>query len=344
MKRKLSKKIVANEKIKPISLKTEHSAADVIAETATAETKISAAETAVSRCDCKNSGDETVAERDCEIAVSDCGTVVSDCENLTTATKFTEKMTGKQAEEIIADKSPELSERKNHGKLRSLDFGKCVFAYVLGGLVGTIWETVLNLCKGKGFVYCNGSIFTPINFVYGFGALIIWIFLANSNRKPYVTYLYGMIGGGIVEYLLSFLEEMILGARSWDYSTEFLNINGRTTIPFMLFWGLLCLAVVYCVYNPLAKIYDKCPKKVMTTIAIVMLAIVVADLTITVTALARYSARQQGIVSKTDLGKFLDRVFNDDYMKLHFPNQKMTPADAGALMFFSPKFVGYMSF
>ncbi len=253
-------------------------------------------------------------------------------------------MTDKQAEEIIADKSPELSERKNHGKLRSLDFGKCVFAYVLGGVVGTLWETVLNLCKGKGFVYCNGSIFTPINFVYGFGALIIWIFLANSNRKPYVTYLYGTIGGGVVEYLLSFLEEKILGARSWDYSNEFLNINGRTTIPFMLFWGLLGLAVVYCVYNPLAKIYDKCPKKVMTTIAIVILAIVVTDLTITVTALARYSARQQGVVSKTDLGRFLDRVFNDDYMKLHFPNQKMAPADAGALTFFSPKLVGYMSF
>lgn len=328
MKRKPNKKTAANEKIKPIQLETGNLATETI----------------IVGDDCKNSAvDEVIAECTCETAVSECE---NGYENLTAATEITKTITDEQKEEFIADKSPELSERKNRGKLRSLDFGKCVFAYVLGGIVGTLWETILNFCKGKGFVYCNGSIFTPINFVYGFGALIIWIFLANSKRKPYITYLYGTIGGGVVEYLLSFLEEKILGARSWDYSNEFLNINGRTTIPFMLFWGLLGLAVVYCVYNPLAKIYDKCPKKVMTTIAIVMLAIVVTDLTITVTALARYSARQQGYVSKTDLGRFLDRVFNDDYMKLHFPNQKMADdtGSLGALSLFSQKLVGSLSF
>lgn len=330
MRRKSQKKTTAKEKTKPIPLGTENSAL----ETVTVECGILNAETSVSEWEYENAGTAAVD-------FGKCG-----CEGISPSqtAEIAETITDEREEEIIADKSPELSARKNRGGLRSLDFGKCVFAYVLGGVVGTLWETVLNFCKGNGFVYCNGSIFTPINFVYGFGALIIWIFLANSNRKPYITYIYGAIGGGIVEYLLNFLEEKILGARSWDYSNEFLNINGRTTIPFMLFWGLLCLAVVYCVYNPLAKIYDKCPKKVMTTIAIVLLAIVVTDLTITVTALARYSARQQGVISKTELGLFLDRVFNDDYMKLHFPNQKKLSENSGALTFFARNLAYSMSF
>ena len=327
MKRKSNKKTAANEKIKPITLEAEN----VANETVAVECGILNAETSVSEWEYGNAGTAAV---DCECK----------CESPSKNAEIAETVIDEQ--EIIADKSPELSARENRGRFRSLDFGKCVFAYVLGGVVGTLWETVLNYCKGNGFVYCNGSIFTPINFVYGFGALVIWIFLANSNRKPYMTYIYGTIGGGIVEYLLNFLEEKILGARSWDYSNEFLNINGRTTIPFMLFWGLLCLAVVYVVYNPLAKIYDKCPKKVMTTIAIVLLAIVVTDLTITVTALARYSARQQGVAAKTELGLFLDRVFSDDYMKLHFPNQKMADdtGSLGALSLFSQKLVGSLSF
>lgn len=226
----------------------------------------------------------------------------------------------------------------------ALDFGKCVFAYALGGVVGTLWETILNFCKGKGFVYCNGSIFTPFNFVYGFGALVIWIFLANSKRKPYMTYLYGTVGGGIVEYVLNFLEEKILGARSWDYTNKFLNINGRTTLPFMLFWGLLCLGVVYLVYNPLAKIYDKCPKKVMTTIAIVLLVIMVLDLTITVIALFRYTSRQHGVVSETGFGRFLDRVFNDDFMKLHFPNQKVTSNQSSCISRYKTNIANSLSF
>ena len=330
MKRKSNKKTAANEKIKPITLEAEN----VSNETVAVECGNLNAETLIPEWEYENAGTAAV----------DFGKCGCEGESPSKTAEIAETINDEPEEEIIADKSPELSARKNRGRFRSLDFGKCVFAYVLGGVVGTLWETVLNYCKGNGFVYCNGSIFTPINFVYGFGALVIWIFLANSNRKPYMTYIYGAIGGGIVEYLLNFLEEKILGARSWDYSNEFLNINGRTTIPFMLFWGLLCLAVVYGVYNPLAKIYDKCPKKVMTTIAIVLLAIVVTDLAITVTALARYSARQQGVISKTELGLFLDRVFNDDYMKLHFPNQKKLSENSGALTLFARNLVCTMSF
>ena len=333
MRRKSRKKTAANEKIKPITLEAEN----VANETVAVEYGNLNAETFVSELEYENAGTAAVDFGKC----GECG---REGESPSKNAEIAETVTDEREEEIVADKSPELSARKNRGGLRSLDFGKCVFAYVLGGVVGTLWETVLNFCKGNGFVYCNGSIFTPINFVYGFGALIIWIFLANSNRKPYITYIYGAIGGGIVEYLLNFLEEKILGARSWDYSNEFLNINGRTTIPFMLFWGLLCLAVVYGVYNPLAKIYDKCPKKVMTTIAIVLLAIVVTDLTITVTALARYSARQQGVAAKTELGLFFDRVFSDDYMKLHFPNQKKLSENSGALTLFARNLAYSMSF
>lgn len=330
MRRKSRKKTAANEKIKPITLEAEN----VANETVAVEYGNLNAETSVSEWEYENAGTAAVDFGKCGYEG------ISPSKNA----EIAETVTDEREEEIVADKSPELSARKNCGRFRSLDFGKCVFAYVLGGVVGTLWETVLNFCKGNGFVYCNGSIFTPINFVYGFGALVIWIFLANSNRKPYMTYIYGAIGGGIVEYLLNFLEEKILGARSWDYSNEFLNINGRTTIPFMLFWGLLCLAVVYGVYNPLAKIYDKCPKKVMTTIAIVLLAIVVTDLAITVTALARYSARQQGVAAKTELGLFLDRVFSDDYMKLHFPNQKKLSENSGALTLFTQNLAYSMSF
>ena len=55
----------------------------------------------------------------------------------------------------------------------SMIYYKAIFIYMLGGLVGTLWETILNLCRGRGFVFCNGSILTPFNFVYGVGALVI---------------------------------------------------------------------------------------------------------------------------------------------------------------------------
>lgn len=204
-----------------------------------------------------------------------------------------------------------------------MDFSKIVFIYMLGGLVGTLWETILNLCRGRGFVFCNGSIFTPFNFVYGIGAVVIIVCL-HTQTKWWEVYLIGAFGGGVVEYILSFLEEKILGTRSWDYSGKLLNINGRTTLIYMAFWGLLCLAVMFLVYKPLMKGLDMIPPETLRIIAIVMAVIILLDLTVTVSTLLRYAARHAGRSAFTPLGGFIDRVCNDAFMKRRFPAMKFS--------------------
>lgn len=204
-----------------------------------------------------------------------------------------------------------------------MDFSKIVFIYMLGGLVGTLWETILNLCRGRGFVFCNGSIFTPFNFVYGVGAIVIIVCL-RTQTKWWQVYLIGAFGGGAVEYILSFLEEKILGTRSWDYSKKLLNINGRTTLIYMAFWGLLCLAIMFLVYKPLMKGMDMIPPETMKIIAIVMAVIILLDLTITVSTLLRYAARNAGRSALTPIGDFIDRVCNDAFMNRRFPAMRFS--------------------
>ncbi|MDY2714911.1 MAG: putative ABC transporter permease [Candidatus Borkfalkiaceae bacterium] len=204
---------------------------------------------------------------------------------------------------------------------RKISFAEYVYIYLLGGLVGTVYETILNLVKGKGFVFCNGSILTPFNFVYGAGAVFI-IMLLHNRKKFYEVYLIGALGGGVAEYTLSFLEEKILGAKSWDYSDLFLNINGRTTIPIMLFWGLLCLAVVYLVYRPLDKAFQKLPRKAISISAIIIFAFLVFDLSLTMLAIFRFVNRSQGLAAMTFLGRIADGIFTDEFMALRFATLK----------------------
>lgn len=202
-----------------------------------------------------------------------------------------------------------------------ISFAEYVFIYMLGGLVGSIHEMLLNLVKGKGFTFCNGSIITPFNFVYGAGAVFI-IMLLHNRRKIYEVYLLGALGGGFIEYVLSFLAEKILGAVFWDYSKLPLNINGRTTIPIMLFWGLLCVAVVFGIYRPLDKILKKIPPKTALIIAIIMTVIIVFDLSLVMLAVFRYGRRAAGVEAVTLIGRFADGVFNDSFMALRFPTVK----------------------
>lgn len=208
-------------------------------------------------------------------------------------------------------------------KKDKIDIYRAVFIYMLGGLVGTVWETVLNLCRGRGFVYCNGSLFTPFNMVYGFGALVIIGCL--HNRKTWgEVYLIGAVGGGAVEYVLSFLEETVLGTRSWDYSAKPLNINGRTTLVYMAFWGLLCVVVIFVLYKPLMQSLDTIPPSALRVAATVMAVIIALDLAVTASALLRYAARNAGQAALTPIGGLIDKSFPDAFMKRRFPAMKFT--------------------
>ena len=85
----------------------------------------------------------------------------------------------------------------------------------------------------------RGVIYGPISPIYGMGAVLMIAILGRKKRPDYQTIFYGALLGGGFEYLISFLQETFLGTVSWDYTNEFLNINGRTTIPYAFVWGLL---------------------------------------------------------------------------------------------------------
>lgn len=202
-----------------------------------------------------------------------------------------------------------------------LEWYHLIFIYIIGGVIGTVWETLLNLVRGDGFVYCNGTIFTPFNFVYGTGAVVIILTLRKTN-SPSKVFLYGAVGGGVVEYILSFLEELILHTRSWDYHDEWLHINGRTTIPFMLFWGVLSVLAVYVLYRPLLRFMYKFKQQALALIGKILLGIIIVDMSFTVVILVRYASRKEGNPPANVITETIDKYFDDDYMQLHFPSME----------------------
>ena len=73
--------------------------------------------------------------------------------------------------------------------------------------------------------------------------MAIVIALRRIDREWKVV-LVGGLAGGMLEFAMSLIQQYLLGSRSWNYANEPLNIGGRTTVPFMLFWGLLCYLIV----------------------------------------------------------------------------------------------------
>ena len=208
-------------------------------------------------------------------------------------------------------------------------FYKFFWIFLFGCVFGAYYEELLNLFMHYHFTHelvwqlRRGVIWGPISPIYGFGAILMIGIIGRKKKKDWQIILEGALLGGSFEYLISFLQETFLGTVSWDYSNEILNINGRTTIPFAIVWGLLALVLVKFFYPTISNIVESFPIKfgeILTNILIVLLAF---DFTISWGAVIRQSFRQNGYPAATFVGKFFDNYFSDDVLKKSYTNMKV---------------------
>nr|WP_240932157.1 putative ABC transporter permease [Bifidobacterium thermophilum] len=197
-----------------------------------------------------------------------------------------------------------------------------VYLFAIAGTVGTVYEEVLIALTHGVFENRSGSIITTVNWVYGMGAVIMFLALQRANR-PWQHIAYGALLGGAVEFTLSLIQQYLLGTRSWDYSGKFLNIGGRTTIPYMLVWGLLCMACMCWLFPPALRLVHRIPEHARHTIAVVLAVIMLIDLSLMVPAIVRYGQRAHGVYFDNPYCRWVDRVFDDAFMRSRYPNMQV---------------------
>lgn len=194
-----------------------------------------------------------------------------------------------------------------------------IYIYIFGGLIGTIYEEIYHLISSNKFVNCSGSVFLPFNIVYGLGVLLITIcFYKVSNLL--IIWLLSSFLCGIVEYFMSLISELFLSAESWNYRYSLLNINGRTTIPYMIIWGFFSLIIITLVIPFYIKLIHKIPSKIHKIISIILSIIILIDLMISFYALIRYTQRHYNIYINNPISNWFDDVFDNKFMQSKYPN------------------------
>lgn len=209
---------------------------------------------------------------------------------------------------------------------KDLSFSKLVILFTLGSFLGVVWENALGVVKRLikygtlSYRDHRGVIYGPFNPLYGFGIVIIILILGRKKRHPYKTFIYGAILGGLIEYIASFLLEFILGAKSWDYSDQILNINGRTSISYMIFWGFAMMLLIHFVHPWISKKIEAIPKKLGDILVKFFVIFLSVDMLISFTALGRQVLRHKGYGPITFIGEFYDKVYTDEFLKKIYVN------------------------
>ena len=187
-----------------------------------------------------------------------------------------------------------------------------ITAFFLGGTIGGLWETLWTYFVRGSLQWKSGIMFFPLcNPIYGLGALIITLF-ALKHKNLFEVYIFSLLSCTIAEYLFSYLEEFLLGTISWDYSSHFMNLDGRVNLIYSLFWGLLGVVFVHFILPPLSDSIKRSGEKYQTiTFTLCLIYIPLALFSFIGLAVNQYGTSNE----------ILSTIFTDDIIKFFYPTR-----------------------
>ncbi len=205
--------------------------------------------------------------------------------------------------------------------MKKLNYYNLFYIFIFGCLAGYVIEFLWTFLKKGVLINHSAVVIGPFNFAYGICAIAFTILLYRyrdlSNFKIFVL---SFVGGSILEYIMSWGMELVVGFSAWDYSEKFLNINGRIALMYSFFWGVLGVLWIKYAYPLVMKLIAKIKPKVGKIIMVSLSIFLVFDIILTVVAVNRAKDWEKGIPASNKFEELLDNTFNRDYLKNMFNN------------------------
>ena len=146
----------------------------------------------------------------------------------------------------------------------------------LGWLIETIYALFVH-----GYFVKRGFLFGPICPIYGFGAVLLIMTTKKLYGKPFLKFLIATVAFTLFEYIVSFVLEMLFGLRWWDYSNDFLNIQGRVSILYSIFWGIIGLILLEKLHpyiqDKIQKVTKGNTNNIQKIVCIILICAIITD-------------------------------------------------------------------
>lgn len=173
-------------------------------------------------------------------------------------------------------------------KIRLSRFQTYVLYFFIFAFIGWLMETIYAVFTLGHFVK-RGFLYGPICPIYGYGALMLILFLSKYHHKDLQLFTYAAVIFSIFEYLVSFGLDALFSMHWWDYTGEFMNLNGRISIFYSFAWGIIAILFINHAYPFLKKklnlILSKIPYSVQPFILKLFSITFIVD---TITSCIRY--------------------------------------------------------
>ncbi|MEE8721227.1 MAG: putative ABC transporter permease [Coriobacteriales bacterium] len=223
----------------------------------------------------------------------------------------------------------------------TLNFFNLFWIFVVTSICGLLIEDLYRLLTAGVLESRAGLLYGPFSPIYGFGSVLMTIALNRFYKKsPLLIFVISALIGGAFEYLVSWFMQFAFGITAWDYSgpwfnadgsinlISFMNIDGRTSLLFMIFWGLLGMVWIRLLLPRMLKLINLIPWDWRYALTTVGFALLVADGVMTLISLDCWYGRTAGNEPVTSVEKFCATYYDDDFMQRRFQTMSINPDNA----------------
>ncbi len=166
-----------------------------------------------------------------------------------------------------------------------------IILFMLFSLFGWIYESIFAVFK-EGHWEKRGFLYGPICPIYGVGALAITLIVsylpARYVASKWQIFVISFVGSFVLEFFTSYVLEKLFHAVWWDYSNLPLNLQGRSSLPSSLLFGMAGIFVVKVLSPWTQRMVAYIPPLPMEIGAFFLIALFSSDLTLTVSVLTNF--------------------------------------------------------
>ncbi len=142
--------------------------------------------------------------------------------------------------------------------------------------LGWVWESCFVSIRTRKLVN-RGFLKGPFLPIYGSGAICILVVTIPVRGNIPAMCIIGMVAATLLEYVTGYVMERLFRVRYWDYTGEFLNLNGYVCLKGTLCWGVMTVLVVEVFQGYIARWVLAVNERYVTAAVLVLTPILTAD-------------------------------------------------------------------
>jgi hypothetical protein len=202
-----------------------------------------------------------------------------------------------------------------------IHFYKLIWMLLISSFMGDIIETVYVFLTAHVLMRRSSLVLGPFSLVWGLGAVILTMVLSKVKKQNnFSIFIAGFFFGGAFEYLCSVFTEVFFGMKFWDYSYMPFNIDGRTNLLFMFFWGIVSVLWFHYAYPPISRFIEKIPPILGSVLAIAIALFFLSDSMVTAMVMIRATDRKKHPEARNVIEKFVDQEYPENVVRTLWPN------------------------